>query len=318
MNQFSEKWLFPKSDSDSVMASVVVANAEFLLEKDILMGVALNLPANEVCIENELSSIGCTVDNGYVVVGINSEETMIAGSNLENIDVIKLNEFTAELQDTDELLLTKFRACVQYENTADVNEMADILDNLDDYTFFEDVKDTIQLGIVKAEESGVPKNAIRYLNDYYGSDSMERSKGKFTDNGYVEKKALQPELYTVSSYNQTAIEFSHIKVFEEEKFVFEFFESGFPKDVEAIKNDLEYKNYIDSLEPNTVVDVDVEVYIYGKGTETVPASEEQIAEITKKYKADDGWLCDNAGYDDSYEFTFETKAENTMSMGEMT
>lgn len=159
-----------------------------------LCGEYLKLPAEKADVQALLARIG--VDGVlYEEVFITDYETDVDGlckymGEYESVD--ELNYLAALLDDMDDYEFEKFVAAVQYgEHTSSVKDLINLTENLDNYTFYPGVENEEDLGRYCIDELSaleIPEHLENYFDyEAYGRD-IHLDGGVFSERcgGYVE------------------------------------------------------------------------------------------------------------------------------------
>ena len=158
-------------------------------------GAWIKFPTSQEDVKNLLSKIG--VDGVlYEEIIISDYRTDIDGlckyiSEYENID--ELNYLAALLEDMDDYEFEKFVAAIDYgEYTSSIKDLINLTYNLDNYEFYPGVENEEELGRYYIEEFGmleIPEHLENYFDyEAYGQDMHFNNGGVFTERcgGYVE------------------------------------------------------------------------------------------------------------------------------------
>ena len=164
-----------------------------------LIGEWVSFPIDE----NDLNEV-------YERIGINEryEETFntdyeinIEGLKADNlgincgeyVSIDDLNCLAEALESLQEWELKKLAAALEFKGCSNVDEIMQLIENLDNYYLYEDVKSDYDLGYYWAEESGCYNLAqlgtlANYIDyEAFGRDIRLRADGMMTDYGWIER-----------------------------------------------------------------------------------------------------------------------------------
>lgn len=171
------------------MIKVYISNLGKYVE-GTLVGEWVELPVIPEELDEVLKKIG--INEEYEEFFITDSESDIEGLSRvigEYSSIYELNELAEKIDNLYSYDVLKLESIMEYDSPSSLKDVMDYIDNLDDYTLYEDIEDYYDLGYYFAEECcciDIPENLKCYF-DYssYGRDIDLDSSGCFTKNGYI-------------------------------------------------------------------------------------------------------------------------------------
>lgn len=173
------------------MIRVCISNTK-KYEEGCFASAWIGLPATKEELNLAFDNIG--IDGKKEEFFIKTFESDIDGIDIgEGQDLNELNYFAIKLKALPEYELDKFSAVLEHEGRCgcSIKYMINIINNLDDFTFYDDVRDEYELGYFEIVESGIyDRDRIELLGFYIdfckiGEQVSWDDGGTFTEKGYV-------------------------------------------------------------------------------------------------------------------------------------